>query len=267
MHLRALAVFAHPDDATWLAGGTLARLAACGADVRLLCLTCGGAGRTDDADAARHAGAAAVEQRELETSCRMLGIRRPIMGGCRPGAVATECRQAIEFGISRALATLRPHVVITFGPDGVTGDPDHVAVGEITTAAFHRVFGETETAAVGARLYYALGSAAMRRARPVAVAGDGLRVTTVVDVTPVAARKLAALEEQRTSAQARPGDVAANGLTLAVSEQFHRAAPVWTGGVMESALEDVIPGAPCRALTRPERRRPQPHGASLQAAA
>jgi N-acetylglucosamine malate deacetylase 2 len=267
MRLRVLAVFAHPDDATWLAGGTLARLAACGADVRLLCLTCGDAPWPDDADGSRLARAAAVEQRELEAACEALGIRRPIAGGCLPGALATECRQSVDYGITRALATLRPELVVTFGPDGVTRNPDHVAIGEITTAAFRRVFGPTAATAPGARLYYALGSAALRRVRPRGLAGDALHVTTVIDVTSVVERKLAAVQGQRTSASARPEDVAAIGLTLTVSEQFHRAAPAWSGGTMETALGDLLAGVPCGAPARRNRIRREARRVPLSRAA
>ena len=212
MHLRALAVFAHPDDATWPAGGTLARLAACGADVRLLCLTCGVVGWRDDPDGPRRARAAAAE-RELEAACHALGIRRPIGGGCAPGTVATECRQAAEYGITTALATLRPRLVITFGPDGLTGHPDHVAAGAVTTSAFQRVFAEPGAGA-GPRLYCALGPTATGRLRPLTRQHEASPVTTVVDVTSVAERKLAALQRQRTLPLARPGAVAATGLTL-----------------------------------------------------
>lgn len=39
--------------------------------------------------------------------------------------------------IARVLAEEHPDVVDTFGPDGITGHPDHIAVGAATDAAFH----------------------------------------------------------------------------------------------------------------------------------
>ena len=42
--LRVLGIFAHPDDETLCAGGTLAKYASAGADVRVVSLTKGGAG-------------------------------------------------------------------------------------------------------------------------------------------------------------------------------------------------------------------------------
>jgi LmbE family N-acetylglucosaminyl deacetylase len=47
-----LAIFAHPDDETLCAGGTLAKYASAGAEVRVVSLTKGGAGQIRDAGAA-----------------------------------------------------------------------------------------------------------------------------------------------------------------------------------------------------------------------
>ncbi|MEA2460659.1 MAG: hypothetical protein QOH90_836 [Actinomycetota bacterium] len=44
--------------------------------------------------------------------------------------------------IAQILAEERPDVVATFGPDGITGHPDHIAIGRATTEAFHQVAGD-----------------------------------------------------------------------------------------------------------------------------
>ena len=41
--------------------------------------------------------------------------------------------------IASIFAEERPDVVATFGPDGITGHPDHIAISRATTDAFHRV--------------------------------------------------------------------------------------------------------------------------------
>jgi hypothetical protein len=55
--------------------------------------------------------------------------------------------------ITRVLAEEWPDVVLTFGPDGITGHPDHIAVGAATTAAFARLAGDGGPRF--ARLYHA----------------------------------------------------------------------------------------------------------------
>lgn len=44
--------------------------------------------------------------------------------------------------VALILGEERPDVVVTFGPDGITGHPDHVAIGRAATAAFHRFAGD-----------------------------------------------------------------------------------------------------------------------------
>ncbi len=50
-----LGIFAHPDDETICAGGTLAKYASAGAEVRVISLTKGGAGQIRDASVATRA--------------------------------------------------------------------------------------------------------------------------------------------------------------------------------------------------------------------
>jgi LmbE family N-acetylglucosaminyl deacetylase len=45
----------------------------------------------------------------------------------------------LQGDIETVMAAERPDVVATFGPDGITGHPDHVEVGRATDAAFHRL--------------------------------------------------------------------------------------------------------------------------------
>ena len=71
---RVLGVFAHPDDETLCAGGTLAKYASAGADVRVVCLTKGGAGQIRDAGAATRATLTTVREREFHAAGKELGL-------------------------------------------------------------------------------------------------------------------------------------------------------------------------------------------------
>jgi LmbE family N-acetylglucosaminyl deacetylase len=75
----------------------------------------------------------------------------------RPVSVATDLGAKATGGalleITRVLAEERPDVVLTFGPDGITGHPDHIAVGAATTTAFARLAGDGGPGF--ARLYHA----------------------------------------------------------------------------------------------------------------
>jgi LmbE family N-acetylglucosaminyl deacetylase len=133
-----LAVLAHPDDETTF-GGTLARCAAEGVDVTIVCATGGGGGGGPDENPA---AIIATRQVELEAAARVLGAARVVHLERTWGAlpclrrgnyhlVARDHERAVE----RLVRDLRPDVVLTFGNDGVTGHETHVAVGALTRRA------------------------------------------------------------------------------------------------------------------------------------
>ena len=132
---RVLGVFAHPDDETLCAGGTLAKYASAGADVRVVCLTKWGAGQILDASAATRATLTAARVRELQAAGKHLGLTEIRCLDYADGELAHIDRQSLVELSSELLGELDPDVVITFGPDGFSGHPDHVAVGAAVTAA------------------------------------------------------------------------------------------------------------------------------------
>ncbi len=149
-NLRMLACFAHPDDEAFPVGGTLASYAARGVEVRLICATLGEEGEIRQAGSATRDTLPQVRLEELRSSCRSLGIGQPLVLGYRdsgmegsdanhhPSAfVQADADEVVSF-IEEEMLSFRPHVVLTFGPDGLYGHPDHIAIHRHTTAAFHR---------------------------------------------------------------------------------------------------------------------------------
>ncbi len=137
--LRILGVFAHPDDETLCAGGTLASYAAEGADVRVVSLTKGGAGQIRDASTATRATLTAVRAKELDAAGHELGLTETRCLDFVDGELAGTDPASLVRLASDLLDELRPDVVITFAPDGFSGHPDHVAIGAaVTTACFQQ---------------------------------------------------------------------------------------------------------------------------------
>ena len=130
-----LAIFAHPDDETLCAGGTLAKYASTGADVRVVSLTRGGAGQIRDAGAATRATLAAAREREFHAAGKELGLTETRCLDYPDGELPHVDPQVLVELASRLLDELDPDVVVTFGPDGFSGHPDHVAVGAAVSAA------------------------------------------------------------------------------------------------------------------------------------
>jgi LmbE family N-acetylglucosaminyl deacetylase len=136
---RLLGVFAHPDDETLCAGGTFAKYASAGAEVRVVSLTKGGAGQIRDASAATRSTLSAVREKELDAAGNELGLT-----GTRcldyPDGGLSEIDSEVLVGVaSELLSEIDPDVVITFGPDGFSGHPDHVSVGAAVTAACYEM--------------------------------------------------------------------------------------------------------------------------------
>jgi len=137
---RLLAVLAHPDDESLGVGGTLARYASEGVDVFLVTATRGDGGRFrghrpgDE----RHPGPEAlarIREAELRAAAAALGVREvELLGYPDQRLDRANPREAIGH-IVTALRRFRPDVVVTFGPDGAYGHPDHIAISQFTTAA------------------------------------------------------------------------------------------------------------------------------------
>lgn len=149
---RVVAVHAHPDDEVLFSGGTLADLAARGAEVTVITITLGEEGEVIGhkyADLESSALLAGFRANELAQSLSYLGVRGEILGGWgkyRDSGMAgspahdhsdaqINRREEVVADLAAALQRLRPHEVITYGPDGGYGHPDHIAAHEATHAA------------------------------------------------------------------------------------------------------------------------------------
>jgi LmbE family N-acetylglucosaminyl deacetylase len=148
---------AHPDDDVMGAAGFIA-LHREDRDLRFVLVhaTDGEAGEiAPDAGVGREQ-LTAVRRQEDEAGWRVIG-RPPDRHewlGFPDGRLADLPAGLLEAEIASVLAEERPDVVLTFGPDGITGHPDHIIVGTATTAAFTRLARE-EGGPGFRRLYHA----------------------------------------------------------------------------------------------------------------
>jgi LmbE family N-acetylglucosaminyl deacetylase len=133
--LRLLGVFAHPDDETFCAGGTFARYAKDGAEIMVVSATRGQAGQIRDARVATRHTIAAVREAELRQACEQLGVAHVECLDYMDGTLAETDFATLAGDIVRRIREFRPDVVISFGPDGGYGHPDHVTISAAATAA------------------------------------------------------------------------------------------------------------------------------------
>ena len=131
-----MAVLAHPDDESLGIGGTLAKYAAEGIETYLVTATRGERGRFGDAAEKPPPDVVGrVREGELRDAAKVLGVREvsflDYLDAELDRVDAAEAVAKIAGHISR----VKPHVVITFGPEGAYGHPDHIAISQLTTAA------------------------------------------------------------------------------------------------------------------------------------
>jgi LmbE family N-acetylglucosaminyl deacetylase len=134
--LKLMCILAHPDDESLGNGGILAKYAAEGVETYLVTATRGERGWFgNESD---YPGLEALGKRretELLAAAQVLGIRRvdflDYIDGDLDQAPPSEAVAKIVGHIRR----VKPNVVVTFGPDGSYGHPDHIAICQLTTAA------------------------------------------------------------------------------------------------------------------------------------
>jgi LmbE family N-acetylglucosaminyl deacetylase len=136
---RALVIVAHPDDAEFWAGGTIARWSASGIDVSYLVLTDGDAGGVDlDTDRGE---VPAIRRAEQRRSASLLGVKEVEFLGRPEG----ELDQGLELRreVVRAIRQARPQRVITWSPEWnwarfrTSCHLDHRATGELALTAVY----------------------------------------------------------------------------------------------------------------------------------
>ena len=135
-HLRLMCVLAHPDDESLGTGGLLAKCAEEGIATYLLTATRGERGRFGDATESPGPDiVGATRAAELLCAAEQLGLREVRFLDCPDGGLASVDAADVIRKIVAHLRRVRPHIVVTFGPDGAYGHPDHIAISQLTTTA------------------------------------------------------------------------------------------------------------------------------------
>ena len=132
-----LGVWAHPDDEAYLSAGLMQRVIGRGGRVVCVTATRGERG-TDDPSGWPPDRLGEHRIVELTEALRRLGVGPALELGLPDGGCQHVRADGPIEAIARIIDDVRPDAVVTFGPDGMTGHPDHIAVSEWTTAAWMR---------------------------------------------------------------------------------------------------------------------------------
>ena len=145
---RLLVCFAHPDDEAFPVGGALAAHASRGVEIRLVTATSGEEGEIRQEGAATRETLGEIRRVELSCAVRALGLSNHRVLRYRDSGMAGSGANADPLAFINAPAAevveqlveeiraFRPQVVLTFGPDGLYGHPDHIAICHHATEAF-----------------------------------------------------------------------------------------------------------------------------------
>jgi LmbE family N-acetylglucosaminyl deacetylase len=144
---RVLVFHAHPDDEVFTTSVAMLALAHAGADVTLLVASGGELGEQFDDRSLSDDAARTRRAERLTKSCEQLGVSwdwltgpgRWIDAESGSGHTLAEAPLAdVVDAVRAAIDQHRPDLVLTVGPDGVTGHPDHRRMHAATVAALGR---------------------------------------------------------------------------------------------------------------------------------
>ncbi len=145
---RLLFVYAHPDDESFGNAGTVLRYAHAGVAVHYACATRGESGSVQPEHLQGYADVAALRTAEQMCAARALGLAGVHFLGYRdsgmpgtpdndhPASLYRAPLHDVSAKVVALIRALRPQVVVTFGPYGGYGHPDHIKMHKATIAAF-----------------------------------------------------------------------------------------------------------------------------------
>lgn len=271
-----VSVFAHPDDETFGVGATMARYAAKGIPVTMVCATRGEVGEIAAGTDATPENLGLHREQELRDSMAILGVQDVRFLGFRDsGMIGTEENEdprafmnASAGGVVHMLVKLireiRPAVVVTWDKSGGYGHPDHVACHHHATAAFHAAGDPAQFPTAGPphkprALFYTtipieefIKMGEELRKRGIELGGPGdlseleglerLSPNCIIDVADLYDLKMKALVAHRT--QISEDDAMLKGpedlrRAFFAKEYFHRVHPPVSDGAM---LDDMFAG-------------------------
>ena len=187
-----VAVFAHPDDER-VVGPLLARLAREGRETHLVIATDGSKGVRDFAGIPAGAALAAARAKEASCAAERLGVRRLHMLGLPDGGLASfEMLGRLRSALVAIVDSIRPAAIVTFGPEGGTGHPDHRLVGDVVTQI---VQGDARYATLDL-LYASLPTERLSTAPAAAPTVNGMAEALLTVRVPFEKRDLAAGREE-----------------------------------------------------------------------
>jgi LmbE family N-acetylglucosaminyl deacetylase len=135
--MRLLGITAHPDDEVGAFGGALLLYHSRGVETYVICLTRGTAA-SNRGGARSNEELAALRSAEFRESCAILKVTEAQILDYPDGGLDRADCMAVVGDLTRQIRRIRPHLVLTMGPEGgLTGHIDHAMASLFATMAYH----------------------------------------------------------------------------------------------------------------------------------
>jgi LmbE family N-acetylglucosaminyl deacetylase len=229
-----LVILAHPDDESFPMGGTLAKYAAQGVSVTLVCATRGEAGIPGFSPLE----AGKIRERELRAAAKTLGIHAVHFLNYLDGELTRANPETLVSQLMLIMRQVRPEVVVTFGPDGISGHLDHVAISRFTSQAFDSAL-QSGILPLTSRLYYLAPSEATLQGCGVTPSREiGGGPVAAIDVADYLVTKVKAMQAHASQEPPYPGEPEVEAARLACHEHFALAYPTVVPGNITDLFGD-----------------------------
>lgn len=149
--MKAIFIFAHPDDESFSSGGTIAQLVKKGVEVKLITATKGEKGQSGNPPLTTPENVGVLREKELLNAVKILGISKVYFLGFIDGTLHTIPEKKITDKILKIIKKEKPDIIATFNEDGGSKHPDHIQISKCVTEAFKNYL---KTAKKHVRLYY-----------------------------------------------------------------------------------------------------------------
>jgi len=232
---RALAIIAHPDDAEFWAGGTIAAWTATGVEMSYLVLTDGEAGGFDPS--VRREDIPSLRRNEQLRAAAVLGVGDVRFLGLREGSLVNPSR-ALHVELVRTIRRVRPQRLITWSPEWNWArfrscHPDHLAT---ATATLRAVYPDAGNAFVLTELFEREGLEPWTTPEIWLINSPTEQVNHYVDITETFERKVDAVLAHESQVPDRAG--LANRLRQRIAE--HTASFGLPEGRLAEAFQVVF---------------------------
>jgi len=134
MKKSVVGIFAHPDDEAFGPAGSLVLLSKTH-DVYLICATNGDAGQNHSSN---KNSLDIIRKEELIKSSKLLGIKQVFFLDFKDGELNQTLYHLLAEKIQEIINKLKPELLITYEPRGVSGHIDHIVVSMVSTFVFER---------------------------------------------------------------------------------------------------------------------------------